>query len=77
MVKTTENNPYSATITFQVTPERIRLLANNAAKRDLTSSQAEAFIGIYREDIETILGSALRVFVQELFPAKPGTVRFK
>lgn len=59
--------PSAGTVTFTVTPERVRLLANKGRKRDLSTADAEAFLGLFRDEIEQTLGETLARVVQGKF----------
>lgn len=57
----------AATVTFVVTPERVRLLANKGRKRDLSTADAEAFLSLFRDEIDVALGETLTRVVQGKF----------
>jgi hypothetical protein len=58
------------TLTFEITPERIRNAANVASKRDLNRAEAEQFLHIFREEFEDAMMAAFRGVIQRHFGVK-------
>lgn len=54
-------------ITFEVTPARVRNAANVSSKRDISTTQAENFIDMFKDEIEKALQESFRTVVARHF----------
>lgn len=55
---------------FEITPQRIRGAANVSGKRDLSTAEAAAFLGLFRTELEDAQLKAFREVIDRHFGAK-------
>ena len=52
---------------FEITAARVRNAANVTSKRDITTKQAEAFLEIFGDEIESAMLNAFQLVIKKHF----------
>lgn len=54
-------------MTYEFTPQRLRLIVKILAKKNITTEQAEQFLSIFGEQLTADIDSTVRAFVAKKF----------